>query len=565
MAPHPEFLADAQAQSSSSPLAARTLQLAKSLSKRDDLYANLAGSGSRPAHDLSGPGFQVLFALIGVGMTLTGIWFFMWAKNGGFKWRQDDWEDYKSTVLRRKGPDGKTLSNASKSTRLGGGSVVHGGSYGAPTSIGYTDETGTSADMSEIRDAEEGKSRHGLRGGDGRSHKKKHRRDYTNDYNDPDLDGYRHEKAARVGGLNRQADGMYTDYSPTEPSDLGSNVSGKPLVNKEKRDPKKEAKEKERRARERMKNAKAAEKEALKTAAAEAKARKEAEKAAAKREKADQKRAKKTRSEVGSEMPEMAETRTEYTRAFTEYTAPSEYDQSEARDFAAPPSKSPVKSTPVKSTPVKSTAAKSTPTKAASNARRAPPSAAYSFTAGDDDANTVYTGAYTEASDDRTAAESSYYSDYRPKAERAQPRHQSRDRTSQSRDRTSQSRPRPAGSRSRPSSQTPQKRHRSSQPATPQAPQSDIFTAANGPTQGHMSYPCHIPGLSQAGTVVPGESVSQVGAPSNRRRQQAGTVVPDESISQVGGNRRRERGGRDVMAGYRRGGGRRDSLSDSDS
>lgn len=528
MAPHPELIADVQAQGLS-PLATRAVQLAKSLAKRDDQFANLAAAGSRPPTDLSGPGFQVLFALIAVGMTLTAIWFFFWAKNGGFKWKKDDWEDYKSTVLRRKGPDGKTLSNATKSTRLGGGSVVHGGSYGAPTSVGYTDETGTSADMSEIRDAEEGKSHHGLRGGDGRRHKKKQRRDYTNDYNDPDLDGYRHEKAARVGGLNRQADGTYTDYTPTEPSDLGSNVSGRPLVKKDKRDPKKEAKEKERRARERMKNAKAAEKEALRTAAAAAKSRKEAEKAAAKREKAEQKKTKKTRSEVGSEMPEMAENRTEYTRAFTEYTAPSEYDRSEARDFAAPP--------PAKA-PVKSTSSPKAPTKAPSNARRAPPSAAYSFTTGDDDANTVYTGAYTEASDDRTAAESSYYSDYRPRAERSQARHQSRDRTSASR-------PRPAGSRSRPTSQTPQKRHRSSQPPVSKAPPSDIFTAANGGTQGHMSYPCYIPGLSTAGTVVPGESVSQVGAPSNRRE--------------------RERGGRDVMAGYRRGGGRRDSLSDSDS
>ncbi|KAJ4338958.1 hypothetical protein N0V87_003645 [Didymella glomerata] len=531
MAPHPELAADSQAQAQAqalSPLATRALHLAKSLAKRNDAYKNLASAGARPATDLSGPGFQVLFALIGVGMTMMCIWFFFWAKNGGFRWRQDDWEDYKSTVLRRKGPDGRTLSNATKSTRLGGGSVVHGGSYGAPTSIGYTDETGTSADMSEIRDAEEGKSRHGLRGGDGRR-KKKHRRDHTNDYNDPDLDGYRHEKAARVGGLNRQADGMYTDYSPTEPSDLGSNVSGKPLVKKDKRDPKKEAKEKERRARERMKNAKAAEKEAQKAAAAQAKARKEAEKAEAKREKAEQKRTKKTRSEVGSEMPEMVETRTEYTGAYTEYTAPSEYDQSEARDFAAPPKPR---------SPVKSSSPAQKPTKAPSNARRAPPSAAYSFTTGDDDAQTAYTGDYTEASDNRTAAESSYYSDYRPKAERSQARQQSRDRRSQSR-------PRPAGSRSRPTSQSPQKKHRTSQPANSYA-ESDIFTAANGGTQGHMSYPCYIPGLSQAGSVGVSESVSQVGGPSSRRRE-------------------RERGGRDVMAGYRRGGGRRDSLSDSDS
>lgn len=536
MAPYPEVNADTQALS---PLAIRALHLAKSLAKRDD-YEIVASKGSRPAQDLAGPGFQVLFALIGVGMTLTAIWFFMWAKNGGFKWKKDDWEDYKSTVLRRKGPDGKTLSNVSKSTRLGGGSVVHGGSYGAESSVGYTDETGTSADMSEIRDAEEGKSRHGLRGGDGRRHKK-HRRDHTNDYNDPDLDGYRHEKAARVGGLNRQADGMYTDYSPTEPSDLGSNVSGKPLIKKDKKDPKKEAKEKERRARERMKNARAAEKEALKTTAAQAKARKEAERAEAKREKVEQKKAKKTRSEAGSDMPEMAEARplTEYTRAYTEYTAPSEYNPSEVRDFAPAPAKAPVKS--------------ASPVKAPSNARRAPPSAAYSFTTGDDDANTVYTGAYTEATNARTeAAESSYYSDYRPKAERSQARQQSRDRSRQSRDRTSQSRSRPtgsrpAGSRSRPSSQSPQKKHHSSRTANSYA-QSDIFTTANGNPQGHMSYPCHIPGLSHAGSVAVSESVSQVGGPSSRRRE-------------------RERAGRDAMAGYRRGRerGRRDSLSDSDS
>ena len=529
MAPHPDIdlnldanaNANANAQALS-PMAARALHLAKSFTKREE-YKSIAAAGSQPAANLSGPGFQVLFALIAVGMTLTAIWFFFWAKNGGFKWREDDWEDYKSTVLRRKGPDGKTLSNATKSTRLGGGSVVHGGSYGAPTSIGYTDETGTSADPNELRDAEEGKSRHGMRGGDGRRHKK-HRRDHTNDYNDPDLDGYRHEKAARVGGINRQADGEYTDYSPTEPSDLGSNVSGRPLVIKGGKDPKKEAKEKEMRARERMKNAKAAEKEAAKKAAAEAKARKDAEKLAAKRAKAEQKQAKKSRSVAGlSDVPEMVEARamTEYTGAYTEYTAPSE---APAPAPAPAPARAPTSKGP-------------------SGPRRAPPSAAYSFTTGDDD-QTVYTGVYTDdgKTEARTeAAESSYYSDYRPKAERA--RRESRDRRQsrdgrESHDRSSRSRP--AGSRSRPASQTRSRQQRSSRPPQSYA-QSDIFTAANGESRGHMSYPCHIPGLSDAGSVGVSESVSQVGGP--------------------------RRGGRDVMDGYRRGGarGRRDSLSDSDS
>ncbi|KAH7064231.1 hypothetical protein BKA63DRAFT_525023 [Paraphoma chrysanthemicola] len=544
MAPHPELTAE---EAALSPMAVRDLSIAKTIVRRaDGAYKQLAAAGARDPTNLKGPGFQVLFALIAVGMTLMALWFFFWAKNGGFKWRgKEDWEDYKSTVLRRKGPDGKTLSNATKSTRLGGGSVVHGGSYGAPTSIGYTDETGTSADINEYRDAEEGKG--GLRGGDGRTRKdKKGRRENTNDYNDPELRNYRHEKAARVGGLNRQADGLYTDYSGSQPSELGSNVSSAPLVKKaEKKDPKKEAKDKERRAKERMRKAKAAEKEAARVAAAEAKARKEEQKAAIKREKEAYKKAKKTKSEMApSEAPEMAEvTRplTEYTGAYTEYTAPSE---------AGTPEKP----------------------KQKQQARRAPPSAAYSFTTGDD-TNTVYSGAYTDNHDARTEArtapsvaqsndiESSYYSDYRPNADPSvyASRAAKQDRASRSASRPRGERPqgeRPQGARSRPQSstrsgsQSPQKRNRTSQSARPSRSQytaapSDIFTATNGDAHGHMSYPCHIPGLSSAGSVGVSESVSQVGAPSARSR-----------------------GGRDVMDGYRRGGvravGRRDSLSDSD-
>ncbi|KAF1835632.1 hypothetical protein BDW02DRAFT_567805 [Decorospora gaudefroyi] len=548
MAPHPDMTTD---EDSLSPMAVQALRLAKTMVKRDnDPYKNLASAGARPPNALSGPGFQALFALIGVGMTLTAIWFFFWAKNGGFKWRNGDWEDYKSTVLRRKGPDGKTLSNATKSTKLGGGSVVHGGSYfGAQSDLGYTDETGTSVDATEYRDAERGEG--GLRGGDGRK-EKKHRRDYTNNYKDPELRKYREEKAARVGGLNRVGDGLYTDYSGSQPSELGSNVSSNaPLVKKEKekakelKDPKKEAKAKEMRAKERMRKAKAAEKEAAKTAAAEAKARKEEQKAEAKRVKEEQKRSKKNNAAAPSEAPEMAEVtrplteytspQTEYTRAYTEYTAPSE---------AGTPTRAPTRN------------------KAPAGPRRAPPSAAYSFTTGDDDTATVYTGVYTndfgaaktERSAPSEANESSYYSDYRPNADpslftdpnkhapRSRSARPSQDRTSRSARPSSESRPRPSGSR--PTSQSPRKQHRSSRPAPPA---SDIFTTTNGDAVGHMSYPCHIPGLSQAGSVDPRESVSQVGAPTNARR---------------------ERGGRDVMDGYRRGGvravGRRDSLSDSD-
>ncbi|KAF2014608.1 hypothetical protein BU24DRAFT_423525 [Aaosphaeria arxii CBS 175.79] len=499
------------------------------LIKRNEDRKAIYSAGSKPATDFNNKGIQALFALIGIGMVLTSIWFFFWAKNGGFKWREGDWEDYKSTVMRRKGPDGKTLSNATKSTRLGGGSVVHGGSYGAESSVGYTDETGTSADFGEMREVEEGKSRvFGLRGGDGEK-KKKRRRDHTNDYRDEDLRDYREEKPARVGGLNRNADGVYTDYSATEPSELGSNVSSKPLVkSKDPRDKKKEAKEKERRAKERMRQAKLIEKNAARTAAAEAKAQKEAEKEQAKKEKAEKKnKAKNKRTETEYTPTEAPISEYQYPQS---EAPPTEYPQSEpARieypQIEAPPSQHRRSRAPPAEATVQQPA----------QARRAPPSAAYSFTTGDD-TNTVYSSAYTDnrTAPSEAAPESSYYSDYRPNADpnafSKPPRSSRRERQSQSQNRSSHS-------------ASPRK-HRTSRPSEAPIAPSDIFTQNNGDAQGHMSYPCHIPGLSTAGSVAVSDSVSQVHA-------------------------KRERRGRDVMDGYRRGGirpvGRRDSLSDSDS
>ncbi|OCK85592.1 hypothetical protein K432DRAFT_286464, partial [Lepidopterella palustris CBS 459.81] len=165
-------------------------------------------SGAIPPNEFNNKGIQFLFALIGICMVIGSIWFFFWAKNGGCVWRKTDWEDYKTTVLRRKGPNGTTLSGATASTKLGGGSVVHGGSYGNTESVseGYTDETATSADTTEMQEVEAGHGRgFGLRGGDGRHG----HRNESSKVTDPELRDYRHEKAARVGGLNRQHDGNY--------------------------------------------------------------------------------------------------------------------------------------------------------------------------------------------------------------------------------------------------------------------------------------------------------------------------------------------------------------------
>jgi hypothetical protein len=156
------------------------------------------GSGSFDPHNVNNRGILALFGLIGVGMVLASIWFFFWAKNGGFRWRKGDWDDYKSTVLRRKGPNGTTLSGATKTTELGGGSVV-----------GEVD-----------RDDEGVFMKGGLQGG---GRKGKVPRGNKNGH-DNDVRAYRHEKAARVGGLNREADGNYhteyTDFGYTDASDI---------------------------------------------------------------------------------------------------------------------------------------------------------------------------------------------------------------------------------------------------------------------------------------------------------------------------------------------------------
>ena len=137
-----------------------------------------------------------LFGLLGAGIVLTTIWFFFWAKNGGFHFRKGDWDDYKTTVLRRKGPNGTTLSGATKTTDLGGGSVV-----------------GSQGSVSDFADPEKGAGPAlGARKGKQKEQKKRQH---------DDVRAYRHEKAARVGGLNREPDGAYHSHAPSDMSSMG--------------------------------------------------------------------------------------------------------------------------------------------------------------------------------------------------------------------------------------------------------------------------------------------------------------------------------------------------------
>lgn len=156
-------------------------------------------AGSIPPDAINNKGVLALFALIGLGLVLSSIWFFFWAKNGGFVFRQGDWEEYKSTVLRRKGPNGTTLSGATKTTELGGGSVV--GSEGSLSLDG---------EVAYVKATEK------ARGGRGAKRGKNGKK-----LPDADLRAYRHEKPALVGGLNRESDATYTDFTATDPSEQG--------------------------------------------------------------------------------------------------------------------------------------------------------------------------------------------------------------------------------------------------------------------------------------------------------------------------------------------------------
>ncbi|KAI9366984.1 hypothetical protein BJX61DRAFT_377583 [Aspergillus egyptiacus] len=165
------------------------------------------GDGAVDPTNINMRGLYALFAILGAALVLASIWFFFWAKDGGFIWRKGDWEDYKSTVLRRKGPDGRTLSNATRSTKLGGGSIV-GKGYSDGGYFGYSD---TATTLTE----KEPKRKRNLR----EKLLRRHRDERYDGEVDEDVRAYRQEKPARIGGINREAEGTYygSDYDTSNP------------------------------------------------------------------------------------------------------------------------------------------------------------------------------------------------------------------------------------------------------------------------------------------------------------------------------------------------------------
>ncbi|KAF2485099.1 hypothetical protein BDY17DRAFT_292926 [Neohortaea acidophila] len=201
----------------------------------------VGGAGAASPDAFNNNAILALFALLGAAMVIVAIWFFFWAKNGGFHFREGDWEDYKSTVLRRKGPDGRTLSNATKSTKLGG------------STIAGTQQFKWAKQQAKSVVSYDEKGRKGILGkrGWGKTHSVTYADDFTDyggggrgrgpktisdemselnvqspspprrpaGYRDRDVQQYKKEKVARVGGLNRVHDGSHvdtTDYSDSD-------------------------------------------------------------------------------------------------------------------------------------------------------------------------------------------------------------------------------------------------------------------------------------------------------------------------------------------------------------
>lgn len=221
------------------PLAARSALLGRD----DEIIEPTRHIGIDP-HKINNNAIFALFGLIGVAFVVGGIWFFFWAKNGGFYFRENDWDDYKSTVLRRRGPNGTLLSGATESTKLGGGSIYKdvddGTTEATPTVItDCTDSTamsGITAGVSNIgarekrRKKQEQREREKERRREEKSREKEEYRRKKANKRKVGEDGllideeaealakeqlkkYRHERPARVGGLNKESEASEWDGS----------------------------------------------------------------------------------------------------------------------------------------------------------------------------------------------------------------------------------------------------------------------------------------------------------------------------------------------------------------
>ncbi|KAI4727929.1 hypothetical protein E4T49_04286 [Aureobasidium sp. EXF-10728] len=354
-----------------------------------------------------------LFALIFAAIVIASIWFFFHAKHGGFHWQEGDFDDWKSTVLRKKDANGNTIYSARsvvsrprKSDRIAAKSVVgydekgrkgimavrgFGGSHSVYYSDGFTQYSGDRSDaMTSISRNEKRTAAPKIRGGYTQAPTTT---DHSRRYRDRDLRDYKHEKPARVGGMNRSADGTtydYTDRSDTA-TEMTETSSHAPILSSHDR-----------------KRQKAEKRAAEDAARMERKWRKEAEAAAA---------------------------------ALAKENASS-----------ASPSSAKKSSSPQKAQTPRSAKRETSRSRSSSPKKQTPRQRDYSFSGAPDETSTVYTNTYTATSGTRT--NSSYYDAYRPLAATspAQPSPDRREQRRNEHDKRDR----------RTSSASPSKQHRSS-------------------------------------------------------------------------------------------------------
>lgn len=186
-------------------------------------------TGVTPPQNIPNRFVFTIFGLIGAGFVITAFWFFFRAKNGGFDViTKSHWDNYKKSVVARSVRTGQSISNATLSTKLGGGSIyqsekssksnrskktkthskhVRGGKN--RRQLDMVEGTILSSDMSEVtRFTNKFRYERGKR-----KHKENSiRTDMESIIGDldhsalDDLIAYRHEKPARVGGLNTESE-----------------------------------------------------------------------------------------------------------------------------------------------------------------------------------------------------------------------------------------------------------------------------------------------------------------------------------------------------------------------
>ncbi|KAI6247132.1 hypothetical protein HI914_04970 [Erysiphe necator] len=204
-------------------------------------------TGVTPPQDIPNRFIFVVFALIGAGFVITAFWFFFRAKNGGFEViTKSHWDNYKKSVVARSVRTGQSLSNATLSTKLGGGSIYHseksansnqskkkksriknGQDQKIKRKLNTEEGTVLSSDMSQVTRFTE-KYRDERR-------KKLREKNINTDMESiigeldhsalDDLIAYRHEKPARVGGLNIESEASAFSDSVINGSNTLSTIS----------------------------------------------------------------------------------------------------------------------------------------------------------------------------------------------------------------------------------------------------------------------------------------------------------------------------------------------------